>query len=303
VKRTFSRIAVTLAAYLWSCGTPDETPAPEPEPPYACREEAPRPLDKLRATFVHDGLERSYDLYLPAGYAKEPTPLVFNFHGYGSISWQQELLSQLNATADREGFAVLLPNGTPTGPDDKLTWNAADAFDVDDVGFVRALIAAVSEEVCVDEQRIFATGMSNGGIFSYRPACELADQIAAVAPVAGRLDLASCAPSRPVPIMHFHGTADTYVPYADAAASIETYRLLNGCAGDADPIYDNGDTSCTRYRDCDAEVVLCTIDGGGHTWPGGMDFSSTIPDLGHTTLDITASDELWAFFARHPLGE
>jgi polyhydroxybutyrate depolymerase len=149
--------------------------------------------------------------------------------------------------------------------------------------------------------------MSNGGFMSHRIGCELADQFAAIAPVAGVLGIPTCNPSRPMPVIHFHGTADTLVPYDGNAAMgfipvLDTFHGWadrDGCTGTPAQTYAKGDATCQTYSQCagGAEVTLCTIDGGGHTWPGG----TPVPTLGLTSTDINATDAMWTFFSAHHL--
>jgi polyhydroxybutyrate depolymerase len=169
------------------------------------------------------------------------------------------------------------------------------------------MIDALSAELCVDPARIYATGFSNGGFLSHRLACERADRIAAIAPVAGVMGMPSCTPSRPVPVLHFHGTLDTLVPFEGSAQngfpsvrdSFAGWGERDDCTGEPAVTFAQGDTTCETYADCEggAEVTLCTVTGGGHTWPGGL----PIPGLGHTTSEIAATEAMWAFFAAHPI--
>src|SRR5258706_4293500 len=194
-------------ADLTGAGNPDLTPPSNP-----CNT-GPSPLD---STWMVHGMpdDRAVDVDVPASYdGKTRTPLVLNFHGYTSNSGQEALLSLMNAKSDAAGFIVAYPNGVAS------SWNAGACCGtaaqnmVDDVGFVRQLIDVISAQLCIDPKRVFSTGMSNGGFLSHRLGCELSDRIAAIAPVAGVLGVAACAPPRHVPVMGFHGTSDTLVPY------------------------------------------------------------------------------------------
>ncbi len=280
-----------------------------PTPTARCTGLAPQEADRLWTLSVGDR-DRSFWVHVPSSYDPErPTPVVLDFHGYSSNATQQALWSGMNTASDADGFIAVHPEGIGVTP----SWNAgaccgeAAAQGVDDVAFVSALIDAVAGELCVDPSRVYATGMSNGGFLSHRLGCELSDRIAAIAPVAGVLGDPTCAPARPVPVMEFHGTLDTVVPFAgDAAAgfpsvedTIDGWARRDGCRGDPETVFEQGDTQCNAWTDCDggAEVVLCVIDGGGHTWPGGV----PVPALGHTSTDISATDAAWEFFMRHPL--
>ncbi|RMH39982.1 MAG: hypothetical protein D6689_15130 [Deltaproteobacteria bacterium] len=264
--------------------------------------DAPRgePGDDVWTIDTADG-PRTARVHVPPGYdPRARTPVVLNFHGYTSTAQQQEWFSGLPAKADAAGFIAVHPQGVGN------SWNGgvgccgdALAMDIDDVGFVRALIDELEARLCVDPHRIYATGMSNGGYLSHRLGCDLSDRIAAIAPVAGLQTSPGCAPSRPVSVIHFHGTADTLVPYDQVAATIAGWVDRNGCAGTSTVTYANGDSTCETWSGCDqgVEVVLCTVDGGGHTWPGG----AQVPGLGKTTTDLNANDAMWALFERHAL--
>lgn len=262
---------------------------------------------RIRASLLHVP-----ELYDPAA----GTMLVLNFHGFTSAGWQQSLLTRMSQHSDQQGFIVAYPEGIAA------SWNAGDCCgtawtdSVDDVGFVRDLLDEIEARYCIDPKRVYATGMSNGGFLSHRLACELSDRIAAIAPVAGVLGVPAetCAPPRPVPVLHFHGTSDPMVPYQggtpiipqlgvgivfrSVADTMTHWRSANGCSGNEQTFYQNGDTTCVEWPDCalGSGTALCTIDGGGHTWPGGV----PIP-AGKTSSDIDATATMLAFFAAHPL--
>ena len=265
---------------------------------------------------VLSGVTRTALLNVPQTYdSSSPTSLVLNFHGFGSAGWQQEILSRMSDAAEQRGIIVVYPDGIAS------SWNAGDCCgtawsnSVDDVGFARDLIEQLEAEYCIDPQRVYATGMSNGGFMSYRLACELSDRIAAIAPVAGVLGLspALCRPSRPVPVLHFHGTADALVPYRGGSPLVGTlgswfrsveetltfWRAQNVCSARGEVFFQNGDASCTRFKDCAGflQTGLCTIDQGGHTWPGGV----PIPLAGKTSTSIDATEAMLDFFAAHHL--
>jgi len=308
------RETIVLIA-LTACGSQTASPAPEPEPDasvVATPHCSGKAMPAHDATWMLDfgGQQRRVDVHLPPGYDPTvPAPLVLNFHGYTSDGAQEALLSEMNAKADAAGFIVLYPYGTGV----PLSWDAgaccgqAVQNQIDDIGFVRAVVAGADDKLCVDDARVYATGMSNGGFLSHRIGCELADRFAAIAPVAGVNGMASCSPSRPMPVMHFHGTADPLVPYDGSTSlgfisvpdSFAAWGARDQCSGEPVETYRNGDSHCATYQQCagGAEVTLCTIDGGGHTWPGGL----PVPSLGATTTDLDATDAMWAFFQKHTL--
>jgi polyhydroxybutyrate depolymerase len=263
-----------------------------------------------------DGVARRVLVHAPESLGRTtPSMVVLDFHGFSSAEWQESLLTGMSARADERGFLVVYPQGVAT------SWNAGDCCGdawidaVDDMSFVRALLDRIETEYCVDASRVYATGMSNGGFISHRLACELSDRIAAIAPVAGVLGVApeTCTPARAVPVMQFHGTADPLVPYEggtpvvhtlgagivfrSVAATMEHWRVHNGCADDTHTFFEHGDVTCVEWTGCDAPTRLCTVDGGGHTWPGGL----PVPPLGYTTNDLSATDAMLDFFAANPM--
>lgn len=249
----------------------------------------------------HDSVMRSYNLYIPAGVdGTQPIPLVLNFHGFTSDPGQQQFFSQMDPVADAHGFAVAYPAGLNN------SWNAGyccgqSATDgVDDVGFALAVIEDVKSRACIDDKRVYSTGMSNGGFLSHRLACEQADSFAAIAPVAGVLGIpeAECTPSRHVPVMHFHGTLDPLVPYDGAPEAIAVWADRDGCPGEAVEVFAEADVHCEAHEDCEdgTRVELCTVEGGGHCWPG-QEFCP----YGASTTTIDASERMAEFFAGYAL--
>jgi polyhydroxybutyrate depolymerase len=232
----------------------------------------------------HDGMTRTYHLMIPSLFdGSSPLPLVFDIHGYTENATRENSRTDMQALGEEEGFIVVQPEGTGA----LKSWNAgrccgtAASSGVDDVGFIRAIVDDVSERACVDASRVYSTGLSNGGFLSHRLACEASDVFAAVAPVAAVLgvDAESCTPDRGVGVMHVNGTADGLVPY-----------LGNPFVGYPSVMETLSDrqTTCQTWSECrdDAEVVLCTVEGGGHEWP---------PD----SSGLQTSEEIWRFFSRH----
>jgi len=257
-------------------------------------------------TLLSKGRTRTVRVHVPKGYNSQTrTPVVINFHGRNSTASQQELLSGMTPKSDAAGFLLVYPTGVGQTWNDGLCCGQAQSENVDDVAFTKDLIDELNAKLCVDNKRIFATGLSNGAFMANRLACELSDRIAAIGPVAGQLLTTSCAPTRPVPLMHFHGTADNVVAYGgqfgtpSVESSIKAWAARNGCAATPTATYAKGDTTCETYGSCKqgADVTLCKIEGGGHTWPGGF----AVPGLGKTTKDIDATDAMWSFFAAHPM--
>lgn len=250
-----------------------------------------------------NGAARSFRLHVPAAYNNQPTPLVLNFHGYGSNATQEERLSAMSLKANQEGFIVAYPEGSGNPQHWGVGMGAEGQADLD---FVRALIAELAKSYTIDSSRIYATGLSNGAEFSALLACDMADQIAAVASVAGgyfRAEL--CSPARPVAIMEFHGTSDQILPYEgipnvllSVPEGLERWAARNGCAADSTVIYNKGEVKGEEWGNCrgNADVVLYVVDGGGHSWPGSAIMPRVI-----TTQDVNATDVMWEFFKQHPI--
>ena len=160
--------------------------------------------------FSYDGYERTYLLHLPTGYdGIEPLPLIIAMHGGLGSADNLQSQSGLSNKADSENFIVVYPEGVKGGVLNVRTWNAgwccgnSSSSNVDDVGFIDSLLDTLVDRYAIDTNRIYATGMSNGGFMSYRLACELSDRIAAIAPVSASMSVTGYIPSRPVPIIHF----------------------------------------------------------------------------------------------------
>jgi len=213
-------------------------------------------------------------VHLPPGYdGSKRTPLVLNWHGLSSDASQQELFSGMDTVADSQGFVLVYPNS----PD--MSWNAGtccafSATSRNDVGFAIALIQKIQSETCIDSKRIYTTGMSNGAFMTYALGCEHADVFAAIAPVAGKVGVTGCMPSRSVPLMAFHGTADPLVAYYAGTLSadmlsvpdtVEKWGSQDGCSGASDPVglqmEDGGDEG--------GPGILIESDAGGGEASGG----------------------------------
>jgi len=275
--------------------------------PASCDGLATQPLDAVWSVPTTRTGTRSVRVHVPASYdPKTQMPLVLDFHGYSSNAEQEDFLDGMTAKANKAGFLVAQPDGLSNSWNAGICCGDSAKNGVDDMAFVNALLDMLEAKLCVDRARVFATGMSNGGFFSHRLGCQLSSRIAAIAPVAGVMGVDPCAPSRPVSVMYFHGTGDTVVPYDGSAKdgwpsapqTFATWAKVDACTGDPTQTYQQGDVTCSTYSQCAAGTVvtLCTIDGGGHTWPGGF----PIP-TGKTTTSISATDAMWTFFQAHPL--
>ena len=250
-------------------------------------------------SFMYDGIERSYIVYVPESTRETDNPMVINMHGLGSNAIQQQFYSQFDLVADTSGAIIVYPNGVDN------QWNIFSDTGVDDVGFISALIDTMAANYSIDLNRVYATGMSMGGFMSHRLACQLNYRIAAIGPVAGTLAYPFCSPERAVPVCHIHGTADETVPYTLVPPTIAYWAGINGCSDsvvvdlpDIDPD-DQSTVTLTTYSPCDddVEILLYTINNGGHTWPGAP------INIGVTNYDIHASAEIWNFFTQYTLTE
>lgn len=338
-------VAVALAVVsfvLASCakGTTDESPHPvanaatvvpdSSAPAYrealGCRlDESPyKPGVSVRGTMLageEAGGQRRFRVYVPTSYRPgRPMPLVMMFHGVVSDPVKiQNKLSFMNDVAEREGFLVVWPEGKGR----IHAWNAgaccgtAMEVDLDDVRFVRKLLELIDDQLCVDHDRVHAAGMSNGGIFTLRLACEMSDALASVGVVAGTDTVLDCAPSSPVSVLQIHGSEDLIVPYngglgcgifqidfPSVATAQTAWAERLGCVGEPEPWTGTSDTECTLRAGCPAgvDLGLCTVAGGGHQWPGKGEeiYYNDCPEDGDKTESFAASELLWDFFQSHP---
>jgi polyhydroxybutyrate depolymerase len=261
------------------------------------------------------GRTRFFTVHIPPSYHRlllRPTPLVLSFHGYRNFPLFQQVFSNLNDKADSAGFIAVYPLGTgnPLSFNGSGCCGEALTENVDDVAFTDAMLAALERSLCIDLRRVYASGFSNGGFMAQRLACERAERFGAVASVAGLIDPSACAPARPISVFEMHGTLDTIVPFAGQAgryvSAPEAFRFWaseDACTDEASVSYQRGDVTCQTHAQCagGSEVSFCTIDGGGHTWPGGLDNVLVEQVAGKVTHDLSANDALWSFFERHPL--
>ena len=274
-------------------------------------------------TITHDQRQRSAIVHVPVSYqASQPSPLLLVFHGGGGNAEGAVRMSQFEKLAEQHRMIVVYPSGTGPLSDRLLTWNTwnccgyANANRVDDVGFVRALIGELERQYAIDPKRIFATGLSNGGMMVHKLGCELSDKIAAIAPVAGALNTDACAPRDPVSVVIFHGTADEYVLFSggenhkrfpgskprvdkSVAHAFSTWSAIDKCTpGQPARSGSIEQTTCsngTRGTD----VVLYAIEGQGHAWPGGRRGLRNA-NVDPPTHEISASQTMVDFFLQHP---
>jgi polyhydroxybutyrate depolymerase len=280
------------------------------------------PGDHVRKLKV-DKRTRSYLVHVPPDYDPEkPTPVVLIFHGAGTNGRLMVRFCGMNKKADEAGFIAVYPNGTGLA-NLLLIWNsghfARQKKDPDDVRFVERLLDDLATVVHVDPMRVYATGHSNGAMMCYRLATELSNRIAAIAPVSGTIATDEVKLKRPVPLIHFHGTADkilphdgptkrtpSFVTFKSVQDTIRIWARANGCRPEASltDIEDKVDDGTTVQRKSyasgtdNAEIIVYIIHGGGHTWPG---LDPPLFFLGRSTKNISANDLIWDFFQRHPM--
>ena len=241
-------------------------------------------------------------VHVPASYdPQKGTPLLFDVHGRTQNASGEMALSTSKAKSDSAGFIVVFPESatSPTSWNSGTCCDPASTNNLDDTAFMTKLLAEAESRLCIDPKRVYMMGMSNGAYESQRIACELADRFAAVGPVAGLLLFQGCAPSRPIPIMMVNGTADSLSQYQYVAQGVDFWKAKNHCTTMMQT-YQKGDATCVTYGGCTggADVVQCTIQDGGHQWPGG---GTTLPFLGNKSDNLDTTSELWSFFTAHPL--
>jgi polyhydroxybutyrate depolymerase len=299
-------------------------------PSAGCGTSTARTEDAQRHTMTVSGQQRFYLLTVPAAHdGHTPLPLVLDFHGLAEGAVVHTKMSEFGTLAKQQGFVVAFPNGTGQ----PVSWNLAVPPKPNaDLEYVDQLLEGLEHDLCIDTSRVYADGLSLGAFMTSFVACTRANKFAAVAPVAGVTIFDGCTPSRPVPLLAFHGTADpilhfnggvgpipgvtspvgaqgatTTLPKADLngpgyPAAVAKWAARNGC--DATPT----DTSVTkevihRVYHCPAgqDVEFYIIIGGGHAWPGSQFSKSIANAVGYTTMDINATNLIWDFFKRFQL--
>jgi polyhydroxybutyrate depolymerase len=271
----------------------------------------------------YQGQSRKYLVHVPQAYNPAVAmPLVLAFHGGGGYAefMADEERYGLIGKAERAGFVVVFPNGYSKFPGGRFaTWNAGgccgDARDraVDDVGMVRALVAQLKTQLTIDSGRIYATGMSNGGMMAHRLACEAADVFRSVASVAGTDATSSCTPARPISVLHIHARDDDHVLFNGGAGpnafrdatkvmdflsvpqTIARWVQRDHCAAPARRVLERPGAYCEVYAGCagGTQVQLCVTEEGGHSWPGAQKVRRG-KEAPSQALD--ANDVIWDFF-------
>jgi polyhydroxybutyrate depolymerase len=259
-------------------------------------------------------VERSFIIDIPMSYDADadPVPLVFVLHGAGGNGENIRALSGFAELGEAEGFISVFPSGINGGwndgrPDPGVSGN-------DDIAYIAHLIELLSSSLNIDASRIYSSGYSMGGMMSYRLGCALPDQIAAIASVASTMPMyiiSECDAAPTLPVLVIQGTNDNVIPwmgvrngYLSAQVTMQYWADHNGCPFETNLVpeanLDPSDPTLVirqQYDDCDNEVMLYGVYGGGHTWPGG---GSVAPiDIGVTSRDLNATAAIWAFFNRY----
>lgn len=287
-----------------------------------------------RFSLIHDNLERTFHIHFPSYFDKSVSlPLVIALHGRGGNGESMILVTRkgFDRLADRDGFIVVYPDGV------ELNWNdgrmdeeandRAHRENIDDTGFISSLIDFMIEGYNINPDRVYVTGISNGAIMSYRLACELSGKITAIAPVDGSIPgklLLNCTPLKPVSVLAINNMNDPLVPFnggeifghfhrvrlglvLSANESVEYWVGRNKCATSPvisdEPDRDPKDGTRVSRKEFSGgidgtEVILYSVDGGGHTWPGGFQYLP-VWLIGKTSRDIDANEIIWEFFKRH----
>ncbi len=286
----------------------------QPADPNSTKLKAP---GDYRFSFERDGLTREYLVHVPKSYRGGPMPMLLALHGGGGSADYQadDSKYRLISKSEAAGFIAVFPNGYSRFRSGILgTWNAGACCaaavhnKIDDVGFIREVIARVETQANIDHRRIFATGMSNGAMMSWRLACE-APEIRAIAPVEGTDNTAGCKPAHPVPVIEFHAVNDemvafnggpgpksfTQVNFTSVQATQAKWVALNRADPKAKRVLTVAGAHCDLHpaKPGGAPVELCVTDTGGHSWPGG----GTQQGRKQPSMAISANDLMWSFFS------
>jgi polyhydroxybutyrate depolymerase len=328
-------LAIVGMLFLSACGATDSHAGASAEsmegptsPPSACASATP---GESAFTVTSGGNDYDVRIFVPSSFDGSTTlPLVMDFHGYSSNGQQQARLSGYEELAETEGFIVVHPTGIPAGGDDANSWELihfADDPAKDDVAFANDLLDVLIADYCVDETRVYVTGMSNGGQFTSRLVCDMADRLAAAASVSGTSHPDGCDPDRAVPYISYHGTADTVAPFDGSGETVLTeegvleegagtelftqvipeefaqFAASMGCDRSGTREQLSTDIIATTYGGCDDDVPLIfyEIVDGGHLWPN-TPLSDRLGDYrGYITTEIDATVDTWEFFEQHSL--
>jgi polyhydroxybutyrate depolymerase len=246
-------------------------------------------------TIESGGVERTFQVTAPESALRgEPVPLVLVYHGVFSTGEAIQTVTGIPEKAAEEGFITAAGDGVGRSWNAGLCCDPAAADDVDDVGFTRDMVAAIQEDYCIDDSRIFATGFSNGAAMVFRLACEASDLFASFVPVAGSLALFPCEPEFPRAVDIINNVDDPVVPFDLGEFSVLEFYKHDSCSSVRETTEPAANTTCEVAPECadDTTVLLCGVRGLSHEWPGG----ATNPQG-----PFYATDAAWDFFTEHPL--
>jgi polyhydroxybutyrate depolymerase len=295
------------------------------------------PMENRTGSIIVGGVTRTYLIHVPPSDFHRSMPILIVLHGGGGNGESMINLTNggFDQLSDKKGFIVVYPDGIEKhwndGRNKTETGYETNEENTDDVGFISALIDNLIKKFNADSKRVFVTGMSNGAIMSYRLACELSGKIAAIAPVAGNIPenlIQHCNPAKPVAVLAINSDNDPLVPFdggdvtgpfgmkklgevLSAHESVMFWVKHDGCSANPvitdEPDKDPDDGTRVQKQQYmngrnNPEVILYTIKGGGHTWPGGHQYLGEWI-VGKTCRDINATDIIWDFFEKHPLAE
>jgi polyhydroxybutyrate depolymerase len=261
--------------------------------------------------------QRTYRIHIPPSFsAGKPLSLVLAFHGHYGTGDVMARMTHFDVVSDRNGFVVVYPDGIGRSWNTGAGNGKAEQSQIDDVGFISTLIDQLGHEFPIDRQRVYATGISMGGIFTQRLGCELSTKLAAIAPVAGNMatSIAStCHPKNPVSVMQIHGADDRLTPWEggetagggriiSVPATIQLWVERNKCPSAPERETAAQGVTCNRSAPCqsNAAVTLCRVEAGGHTWPKGDQILPSIV-VGEANNSFDASEAIWQFFSQHAL--
>ena len=287
------------------------------------------PTGERTIALTDQGVSRPFLLFVPRGYQpRKPMPLLLDLHSSGSSGAAQLQVGDMEDAADRRGYVVVAPDGAVSYPGGGYAWNVpgvplvsgspVPAGTPNDEDYLLRVIRAAKRAVCIDPDRVYATGYSGGARMASALACDQADEIAAIAPVAGLRagvpvesadgawspDRSTCRPSRPASVLAFHGTTDEVNPYAGnddprwgygVEQALTAWARLDRCKRGPSTRAVSPTESLISYRRCraGATVGLYRAAGTGHTWPGNDQ-----PEFGPTDMSISATEVMLRFFAR-----
>jgi polyhydroxybutyrate depolymerase len=272
-----------------------------------------------RFKIINNNIERYYLLHVPNSYDNKPTPLILAFHGGAGSAEHMAEQYDLISKSDKEGFAVAFLNGASRLPSGKIaTWNAGEccgyavSSDSDDVDFVKLAIDDIKNKINVE--KIYATGMSNGGMLSHRLACDMPELFTAIAAVAGTNNYNNCNPKKPISVLHIHSLIDQHVlfeggcgpdckinsetEFNSVSNTISGWVKRNNCNSSPERVFNNNGAYCDLYTECSegVQVKLCVTDDGGHSWPGLKTESDNPLEKYTPSQKISATYEIWNFF-------